>query len=249
MRSESIVCWEATNVNDPMLKAAGELYEQTLPPNERIPWGWIEKSVADRARPVGWRKHLLLAAPAGRTTDPGSLAGYAYGAYIPGYGGYLCYIGVSDRVRRAGVGTTLLEGFFRAVAADAKAADESLPFVIWESHRPGPDAPADECEVWAARVRLFDRVGAMWVEGVDFLTRDYAEADADPIPFQLFVKPMDRPAAAFGEARLRGVIDGLHERVYRNDPGDDLYERTLTPESHPRLLPARLAAGERAVLV
>ena len=41
-------------------------------------------------RPGGWRKHLLLAAPEGRTDDPEALAGYAYGAYIPGYGGYLC---------------------------------------------------------------------------------------------------------------------------------------------------------------
>ena len=242
------MCREATDVNDPMIRAAGQLYEDTLAPDERIPWAWVEKAVGGRGRPGGWRKHLLLAAPEGGTADPQRLAGYAYGAYIPGYGGYLCYIGVAASARRAGVGTKLFEAFFRAMADDAAAAGEPLPFVVWESHRPGPDEPPAEHDVWAARVRLFDRVGGLWVEGVNFLSPNFAAdaADADPVPLQLFVKPVDRPAAAFDEARVRAVVEGLHERVYRNNPGDDLYDGTLTPGCHPRLAPARLAGAAPA---
>jgi len=242
VRLDSITCWEPTNVNDPMMRAAGRLYEQTLAPDERIPWMWIEKAVAG-SKPGGWRKHLILASQEGPSADPESLAGYVYGAFIPGYGGYLCYVGVADWARRMGVGTRLYEAFFQAMQADAKAADESLPFVVWESHRPEADAPDGDHDLWQARVRLFDRVGGMWIEGVDFLAPNFAEDDGEPVSLQLFVKPMDKPAAAFHEARLCGVIHGLHERVYRVDEGEELYERTLTPGCHPRLVPARQASS------
>ncbi len=247
MLLDQIQCWEATDVNDPMTQAAGRLYEQTLAPDERIPWVWIEKSLERVGRAAGWRKHLLLAAPASRQTDPAALAGYAYGAFIPGYGGYLCYVGVADWARRMGVGTRLFEAFFRAMDADAQTADDSLPFVVWESHRPSPDASPADREVWNARVRLFDRVGGLWVEGIDFLSPNFADDDGDPVPLQLFVKPMDRSAAEFNDARVRAMIDGLHERVYRNDPGDELYDGTFPPGCRPRLVPARLAAGMKLV--
>ena len=115
MQLDRIVCWEALDASDPMTAAAGRLYEQTLSADERIPWYWIEKSVAERAKakPGGWSKHLILAAPEGKTDDPNSLAGYVYGALIPGFGGYLCYVGVADWARRMGVGTRLYEQFFR----------------------------------------------------------------------------------------------------------------------------------------
>src|SRR5206468_2231723 len=131
---------------------------------------------------------LILAAPEGRTADPASLAGYAYGAFIPGYGGYMCYVGVADVARRLGIGTKLFEAFFEAMQADAKAAEEPLPFVVWESHRPDADD-----KLWNARVRLFDRVGGLWIEGVDFLAPNFAEGDVEPVELQLFLKPVDKP--------------------------------------------------------
>src|SRR5438105_9045399 len=223
-----------------MTQAAGRLYEETLAPDERIPWVWIERSVTDRTKtkPGGWSKHLLLAAPQGKTDDPASLAGFAYGALIPDYGGYLCYVGVAPWARRLGVGTRLFDQFFRVLAVAAGETGEKLPFVVWESHRPETWSPADH-ELWNARVRLFDRVGGLWVEGVDFLSPNFAEDDGDPVPLQLFVKPVDQPAAAFTEARLRGVVHGLHERVYRTAEGDPLYDRRLPPGCRPRPAPAR----------
>src|SRR5205807_2505902 len=118
-----------------------------------------------------------------------------------------------------------------------------LPFVIWESHRPGPLAPAADWDNWAARTKLFDRVGGQWVEGVDFLAPNFASDDelVDPVPLQLFLKPIGEPAAAFDGDRLRQVIGGLHRNVYHNEPGSDLFERTLPPTSQPRLRPAKLA--------
>ncbi len=229
-----------------MVRAAGRLYEETLASDERIPWIWIERAVEGRMRPGGWRKHLLLAAPEGRTDDPETLAGYAYGAYIPGYGGYLCYIGVAESARRLGVGTRLFDCFFEKMAADSREAGEPLPFVIWESHRPEPEAAKAEHDLWNARVRLFDRVGGLWVEGVDFQAPNFAEDEGEPVELQLFVKPVDRPAAAFTEARLWSVVDGLYERVYRQEPGDELYDATLIPGCHPILAPAREAGMVRS---
>jgi ribosomal protein S18 acetylase RimI-like enzyme len=253
VRPEKIVCWEATDTADPVTRAAGRLYEQTLDADERIPWAWIERAVEGRsaAKPGSWSKHLLLAAPESRAGDPDGLAGYAFGSFIPGYGGYLCYLGVAEWARRLGIGTRLYEEFYRVVAADARSVGEPLPFVVWESHRPEPDAPPAAWDLWAARVRLFDRVGGLWVEGVDFLSPNFRDEDGPPVPLKLFVKPMDLPASAFDAELLRRVAGGLHERVYRNQPGEALYDGTLPPGCRPRLVPARLAAvrEERGVLV
>ena len=249
MRLERIVCWEALDASDPVMNAAGRLYEQTLSADERIPWVWIERSVAERSKskPGGWSKHLILAAPEGRTDDPDALAGYVYGALIPGYGGYLCYIGVAAWARRLGVGTRLFEQFFRVLQVSAGETGDKLPFVVWESHRPEGGTAAD-LSLWTARTRLFDRVGGMWVEGVDFLAPNFAADDDDfaapPVPLQLFVKPMDLPASAFDSEALKKVVGGLHERVYRNEPGEALYDGTLPPGCEPRLVTATLAAAE-----
>ena len=142
-----IVVWEAFNATDPMTQAAGDLYEKTLPVDERIPWIWIEKSVESRTKTKpgkadGWTKHLLLAAPETASMTRPRWRGTSTAALIPNYGGYLCYIGVADWARRMGVGTRLFDQFFRQMAVDAGELGAPLPFVIWESHRPKPDAPA-----------------------------------------------------------------------------------------------------------
>lgn len=256
-----IIVWEAFDVHDPMTLAAADLYERTLDADERIPWLWIEQSVQDRTkckpRPGEWSRHLLLAAPTGHQDDPESLAGYVYGALLPGFGGYLCYVGVAEWARRMGVGTRLFEQFFKVLRVDAGELGEPLPFVLWESHRPDPIAPASDWDNWTARTRLFDRVGGLWIDGVDFLAPNFAwdedDDDAPPVPLQLFLKPMDTPESAFTPERLREIIGGLHRQVYRNEPGSPLYDKTLPPNCQPRLRPARAAAvrqtehGERIV--
>lgn len=178
-----VIVWEAFDAADAMTQAAAKLYEQTLAADERIPWMWIEQSVQDRAkskpRPGGWSRHLLLAAPEGRQDDPDALAGYVYGALLPGYGGYLCYVGVADWKARMGVGSRLYEQFFKVLRVDAGELGEPLPFVIWESHRPDPLADASDWENWTARTKLFDRVGGLWVDGVDFLSPNFAADEED----------------------------------------------------------------------
>jgi hypothetical protein len=249
VQSNRIIVWEAFDADDAMTRAAGELYERTLPAAERIPWYWIRRSVANRTRvrpgkAGGWSKHLLLAAPAERVDDPGSLAGFAYGALIPNYGGYLCYIGVANWARRLGVGTRLLEQFFRQMAVDGGEVGCGVPFVIWESRRPDPDAPSAEWDLWAARTKLFDRVGGYWIEGVNFLAPSFATAadgSDEPVPLQLFLRPMDEPVASFEGDRLRSIVAGLHREVYHHEPGSPLFDQTLPPGCEPRLRPAKLA--------
>ena len=248
MQSNRIVVWEAFDANDPMTRAAAGLYERTLAADERIPWIWIEQSVESRTKTKpgkadGWTKHLLLAAPESRVDDPAGLAGFVYGALIPNFGGYLCYVGVADWARRMGVGTRLYDQFFRQMAVDAGEHGAPLPFVIWESHRPKSEAPTAEWDLWAARTKLFDRVGGQWVEGVDFLAPNFAsdQEAATPVPLQLFLKPVAEPAGAFDAERLKQVVTGLHREVYHSGPGDGLHDRTLPPDCQPRLRPAKLA--------
>jgi len=252
VQSNRIVVWEAFDTSDPMTKAAAQLYESTLAENERIPLIWIEKSVENRTttKPGGWTKHLLLAAPEGRTDDPHALAGYVYGALIPGYGGYLCYIGVAPWARRMGIGTRLYDQFFRQMSVDAGETGEVLPFVIWESHKPESEAAKSDWDLWTARTKLFDRVGGMWVEGVDFFAPNMAEDEdrlAQPVPMQLFIKPMGEPAASFNADRLKQVVGGLQQEVYRNEPGDTLFDLTLPSNCYPRLRAAKMAGQVKAV--
>ncbi len=241
MHVQKIVCWEPTDVTHPLLPAAGQLYEETLASNERIPWEWIQGSVGVDRKPGSWVRHLILATPEGETRNPKSLAGYVYGAYLAGYGGYLCYVGVAPWARKLGVGTSLYEAFFNAMRADARRAGEALPFVLWESHRPEPEE--EESDLWNARTRLFARVGGMWVEGVDFLSPNFEDdEEGEPVALQLFVKPEDEPVSSFTPQRLRELIAGLHDRVYRNEPGEPLYDETLYPGCEPRLVLATRSA-------
>lgn len=246
MRSERMFCWEPSDVSDPLVRAAERLYHTTQHPEERIPWGWIARSIKGRShwRPGEPGKHLLLAAPHESVRDPNQLAGFASGSYLPGYGGYLSYLGVADAHRKRGVGTRLFDQMFKLLAADAGASDEPLPFVVWESRKPTATSSATDGKLWEARVKLFDRVGGFWIDGLELQTPNYGDPSGSPLPMQLFVAPIDKPVNAFTEADLRALAAGLLERIYRMAPSDPLMLRTLTPDCHPRFRPAR-EAGRR----
>jgi GNAT superfamily N-acetyltransferase len=214
--------WEPTVADHAALVQAQNLYERCLDADERIPWVWIERSVIEHESGNGWRKHLILA-----SVDD-QLAGLVYGAFLPGFGGYLCYVAINEQFRKLGLATKLYDAFFRAMRNDAEACGESLPFVLWESHR-----PEDDPRLWQARVKLFERVGGKWVAGLNLMTPDYSERDAAPVPLQVFLKPMDE--TVFSEERLRAIIDELLIRVYGQDPGDELYDATMNTMTAPAL--------------
>ena len=205
---------------DPLLPAVRELYERALDPEERIPWVWLERSFgADRTN-----RHLVVA------SEHGSLAGFCFALYLPGYGGYVSYVATGERFRRRGVGAKLLEHAFELLAGDARGAGEALPFVIWESRE--PEAEGDR-EMWEARRNLFDGVGGRAIEGVTLHSPNW-NGDALPgVPLKLFLKPCD--GIAFDGERTRSAVDGLLRRVYRSAPGDAAYDRTLTPGCQPEL--------------
>jgi len=222
--------WEILNPTDTAMPAVKSLYESVLDVDEQIPWSWIERSVArGKVYQTGdrWLPHLIVAA-AGE--DPERLTtpqGFVYGGLFPDYGGYVCYLGVAPEARQYGLGRTLFEALFAQLREDAARMAVPLPFIIWESHRPIAGATEADRKVWTARCRLFDKVGAMWLSGVDFLSPNYNDDEAPPISLELFVKPIDRPA--FEEAELRDVVVGLHRHIYRHDPDDELVSQSLPP--------------------
>lgn len=231
MTFEKVYCWEPTELGTPVLAAAERLYEATIDADERIPWAWIQRSAGEtnERRPTGWMKHLILATAGDNFDDPEALLGYAYGAFIPGFGGYVCYVGVAEAARLRGVGSRLFESLFKAFAADAAYAGEPLPFVVWESYRPTADDDAHLHRLWAARVRAFEKIGGLWVDGLELLTPSYGGGDPTAgVPLQLFVKPMDDPAGSFTADRLRGIAKGLLEQVYGEKPGDYFHDQTVT---------------------
>jgi GNAT superfamily N-acetyltransferase len=218
LRNDRVFCFEPFDVTDPLVRAAEQLYEATQQPDERIPWGWIARSVKGR---VQWRpgqagRHLLLAMPEERMDDPTALAGFAFGTHIPGYGGYISYIGVADQYRKRGVGTRLFEQMFKLLAADAGAADEPLPFIVWESHKPELHGSEADWKLWEARTRLFQRVGGQWLDGLPLYTPNYDDDEGDPVKLELFVKLTD-------------------SREFIVSPDDELHKRTLASEVLPRL--------------
>lgn len=247
VRNDRIFCYEAQDVSDPMFRAVERLYESTQHPDERIPWGWIARSLKGKSnwKPGTWGRHLLVAAPSDRPADPDHLAGFAYGTHIPGYGGYVSYLGVAEGYRRKGVGARLFQQMFKLLAADAGVTDEPLPFVVWESHRPGLGASNADLALWDARTRLFDRVGGAWIDGLELMTPNYGADEGDPVPLQLFVKPVDRLASSFDPADLRGIATGLLERVYKLSPEDRLVQAVAATD--PRLRPARRSMPQAAM--
>ena len=270
MRSARVYCWEAFDGSDPLVRAAERLYDRTQHPDERIPWGWIARSIKGRTqwRPGSPGRHLLLATSELRVESSelkvedrepirselstlnsqlSTLVGFAYSSHLPGYGGYVSYLGVDEAHRGRGVGTRLFDQTYKVLAADAGAGDEPLPFVVWESHKPTEDAPDADWKLWEARVKLFDKAGGLWVDGVELQTPNYAGEEGPPVPLQLFVRPIDKPAGSFTPADVTAVAAGLLERIYRTKPGDRLYDATLSGARRPRLRPAREAGRRRAL--
>lgn len=243
-------CWEALDVEDPILDQAKRLYELTQAADERIPWEWIARSVANRKkwRPGRWSPHLLLSAPA---DDPDRLTGFAVGAHVPGLGGYVSYLGVDPAARGAGIAGRLFEQLFRLFRVDAGTEGLPLPLVVWESRRPGPDAAESQKRNWNARIRSFAKTGAYWLAGATLLTPNYAALDedeeAEPIPLEVFLVPIDESADSFTPARLREVIRSMYRGIYRLDPDTDpLALRTLAGMSNPALRPT-LEALDRPI--
>jgi GNAT superfamily N-acetyltransferase len=239
-RKQRTYSWEILHAADPLLPAVRELYESALPSDERVPWEWLERGVKTRGewRPGGWGKHLIVASPQRETTDPERLAGFAFAAHVPGYGGYLSYIAVADQFRGRGVGARLFEQAFNLLAVDAAAVDETLPFVIWESRRPDAAAAVSSREMWNARLRLFHKAGGFWVDGVTLPSPNWTDPAAPAVPLQLFLAPVDEPREAFDSPRVREAVAGLLTNVYRAGPGDAEYDCSLPPGCLPRLKPA-----------
>ena len=171
------------------------------------------------------------------------LAGFAYGSFLLDYGGYLSYLGVDERFRKRGVGTRLMTQMVKILHAEAGAMDEPLPFVVWESKRPSVHAPAADQRLWDARMKLFERVGGCWIDGLELFTPNYGDdEDGKPVVLQLFVKPVDRSRQGFDANFLRGIASGLLERVYRMTADDPLHRRTMATTRPLRLRPAGEAA-------
>src|SRR5262245_57408606 len=173
--------------DDPILPAARALYESVLEENERIPWEWLART-PDRLRtwrPGQRRPHLVVAVP---SDEPNRPVGFGYGVYLPGYGGYVCYLGVDPAARGRGIGRKLFEFLFERIAVAAQLSSAQLPFIIWESHRPSDRG------LWAARMRVFARVGGLWARGLEMHTPNYMRDDAPPVRLHVFVRPWDQPA-------------------------------------------------------
>ncbi|HEY1376010.1 MAG TPA: GNAT family N-acetyltransferase, partial [Gemmataceae bacterium] len=196
-----------------------------------IPWDWMAGGLGRRRTGRDrWWPHLLAA------DDPP--AGFAYGSFLPGYGGYACYVGVAPAARGRGIARNLFQELFACFRSDAGRLVEPLPFTIWESHPPEATDGPEARTIWQARLRPFARVGGLWIAGVDFRVPNYMDRDAPPVKLELFLTPFDTPAERFDAAALRAVVAGLHRRVYTIEPRDELYELAQGPAREPRLRPA-----------
>lgn len=240
--TNDLTCFEALDPTDKSMERAHQLYELTQPEDERIPWAWISGAVGRRRqwRPGRWATHLLLAGPRGEGNKSPAVEGFANALHLPGYGGYLTYVGVDPAARGRGVGARLVELAVKVLEVDACCEGGELPFVVWESR---PPAPGEERSGWEAKLGLWRRAGGLWVSGLTLHAVNYSRDDAPPLRLALFLRPVARRAEDFDAAALRQVAAGLLREVYDRGPGEEHYERTLSPESEPQLRPPGEAMG------
>src|SRR5262245_53793232 len=134
--SETIVC-ELATPSDPAMGPARDLYESVLDEAERIPWEWLARTAERRRdwKPGQRRGHLVVSTPKDRPDSPN---GFGYGAFLPGYGGYVCYLGVDPAWRGQGIGGQLFRYIFALIEDAAPQSAMPLPSVPWERHPP-PD--------------------------------------------------------------------------------------------------------------
>jgi ribosomal protein S18 acetylase RimI-like enzyme len=238
MSFDTITCWEPTERTDRVVGQARRLYETTIDAAERIPWEWIERCVGTNPGTRADRSpHLILAADADRV-DRGPVLGYYYGAFIRGYGGYGCYLGVDERARGRGVATALSRQLIAALQRDAHRTGEKLPFVIWDSHPPAAGDSADVRANWQVRLRLFEKLGARWIRGADFASPNWTDSNAPPVRLELFLISVEDRESEFDELRLREVVEGLARRVYRMDEDYELFRRLTASPGPLALWPA-----------
>ncbi len=288
-------CWEIVDSTNPILPKVRQLYESTQALEEQIPWEWIERSIAQRNDEEKkkndnqnevitnsvkyWQRHLFTVTTAnidpfgvvpGRPerTEEAKPLGFAYGAYVPDWAGYLSYIGVDPQIRKRGVGQLLCNTLFPVLEQDAKRCGQELPFIIWESRRPigsdrdknskgldnyavmdeGSDYSEDryfetdrldkianqksnepEWQNWCSRMKLFQKIGAFWVDGIQFYAPNYMENEneQEAIPLQIFIKPIRANLEQFDANKLIQIVKELHEKVYRHSLNHPLCRKTM----------------------
>lgn len=232
-----VVCWEALRPRGKALRQARRIYEACLPEEERIPWRWIKEGLSEERVWDGerWSCHLLLAGRRRFGEGKRRVVGFAYGAYVPGFGGYGGYLGVDPHYRGQGLGMRLWRLLIQRLQLDAACAGVPLPFVVWESRPPAKDAEASEQAIWRSRLRLWAKVGALRIGGVRFLMPNLMDPRRSPVGVQLFLKPVDLPPAAFDATVLRSVVSGLHRLIYELPDDDRLATATLPATVQPAL--------------
>lgn len=220
MRTATIFCREVVRTTDPALTRVRAIYEQTLDAAERIPWEWIIHALdwppmADR------RTHLLTA----RRERPGrkdQILGFILASFLPRLGGYVSYVAVDPRARGRGVGAFLYKSAVRRLRRTAYAHGYDMPVLLWDSRPPSPREGVEARLNWESRLHLFKKIGAKWIEGVQFNSPNYTNPLSGDVPLEFFLKPVDASPDEFTSGRLRRVVRGLLRRIYRLDlDGDD----------------------------
>lgn len=245
------VCWEILQATDSVLTQVRNLYQSTQKIEEQIPWEWIEGSISRKQNwePGRWNPHLLVTAE----NENSPITGFIYGGFMPGFGGYVTYLGVDPLARKHGLGTLLFEQMFSRFQEDARQENGPLSFVLWESCRPEWNAPESDWKIWTARMKLFHRVGGFWMAGLDLLSPNYIEEESDPITLQLFLKPVDSRLPEFDSTRLKEIALGLQQKIYHLGSEDPLVTGTFPPGCLPQMkspltADRSLERGQRSLL-
>lgn len=193
---------ELTDLNGDLARQTVEIYQDAFPPEERDSLETIAAEVRRRVRPneiLHWWAYM----------ENGVVVGTSLFSFYPAERlGYLQYIAVRRGQRGHGYGARFLQMVLDQLRRDAAQAGTSCWGLCLEVEQPDGARSAEEREMRLARIRFYERSGAVLLSELDYVAPPVAPG-LPALPYYLMFVPEPGKRYPIGRSFLRRVIEAV----------------------------------------